>query len=66
MAPGDPAHHVPPLLLWQCACGGRDLPEREHDHLIACAGCETLATEIGDALNDIEKLLRCRRERAAV
>ncbi len=58
----DPAHHVQPLVLWQCACGARDLPKRDYQHIIDCAGCETLATEIGEALDDLEKgLVRGRR-----
>jgi len=49
--------HVEPLVLWQSACGGRDLSKRDYQHLIACTDCETLADEITGALDDIEKTL---------
>ena len=53
----DTTPHVEPLVLWQSACGGRDLSKRDYQHLIACTDCETLADEITDALDDIEKTL---------
>jgi hypothetical protein len=49
--------HVKPIVLWQFACGGLDLPKRDYLHLIACTDCETLAHEITDALRDVEKKL---------
>jgi hypothetical protein len=51
----DTTPHVEPLVLWQSACGGRDLSKRDYQHLIACTDCETLADEIIDALHEIEK-----------
>ena len=51
----DTTPHVEPLVLWQSACGGRDLSKRDYQHLIACTDCEALADEITDALDDIEK-----------
>jgi hypothetical protein len=51
----QPAVHVEPLSFWQCACGHRDLSKRDYEHIISCAECETLAREISDALNDLEK-----------
>jgi hypothetical protein len=53
----DTTPHVEPLVLWQNACGGSDLSRRDYQHLIACTDCETLAGEITDALDDIEKAL---------
>jgi hypothetical protein len=58
-----PTPHVQPLTLWQCACRGRALPARDYEHIIICTECETLATEIGDALDDLEKALGCRQRR---
>jgi hypothetical protein len=46
--------HVPPIILWQCLCGGPELTQRAFQHMLDCAECETLAKEITDALNDIE------------
>jgi hypothetical protein len=52
--------HVEPIVFWQCACGGIDLSKRDYLHLLACTGCETLADEITDALDDIENTFRRR------
>ena len=61
----DTTLHIQPLILWQCACGGSDLPKRDYQHIIACPECETLATEIGEALQDLEKTLgRHHRQKA--
>jgi hypothetical protein len=49
--------------LWQCACAGRNLPTRDYQHIIVCIECETLATEIGEALNNLEKALGRRHRR---
>jgi hypothetical protein len=56
----DTATHVEPIRLWQCLCGGSDLPKHDYQHVINCEECETLATEIGDALDDLEGTLRRR------
>ena len=50
--------HVPAIRLWQALCGGAELPTRQYQHIIHCVACETLATQIGDALDDIEEALR--------
>jgi hypothetical protein len=50
--------HVPAIRLWQALCGGAELPKRQYQHMIHCAACETLAAQIGDALDDIENALR--------
>jgi|SRR3989442_14577587 len=50
--------HVPAIRLWQALCGGTELPKGEYQHIIHCTACETLATQIGDALDDIEAALR--------
>jgi hypothetical protein len=50
--------HVPAIRLWQALCGGAELPTRQYQHIIHCVACETLATQIGDALDDIEQALR--------
>jgi hypothetical protein len=52
--------HVPAIILWQALCGGAQLPKRQYQHIIDCVACETLATQIGDALDDIETTLRKR------
>jgi hypothetical protein len=52
------AEHVPAIKLWQMLCGGAELPKGEYQHIIHCEACETLATQIGDALDDIETSLR--------
>ena len=49
--------HIEPMVFWQCACGGPDLSKHDYLHLIACTDCETLADEIIDALDNIEKTL---------
>jgi hypothetical protein len=54
----DTQGHVPPIRLWQALCGGAELPTRQYQHIIHCVACETLATQIGDALDDIEEALR--------
>jgi hypothetical protein len=54
----DAIGHVPPIRLWQALCGGAELPTRQYQHIIHCVACETLATQIGDALDDIENALR--------
>jgi hypothetical protein len=50
--------HVPAIRLWQMMCGGPELPKGQYQHIIHCVECETLATQIGDALDDIESALR--------
>jgi hypothetical protein len=50
--------HVPALILWQALCGGAELPKGQYQHIIHCPACETLASQIGDALDDIEAALR--------
>ena len=50
--------HVPPIRLWQALCGGAQLPQIQYQHIIHCVACEQLATQIGDALDDIEMALR--------
>jgi hypothetical protein len=50
--------HVPPIRLWQALCGGAELPKGQYQHIIHCVACETLASQIGDALDDIENALR--------
>ena len=52
------AIHVPPIRLWQALCGGAQLPKGQYQHVIHCVACETLASEIGDALDDIEAALQ--------
>jgi hypothetical protein len=52
--------HVPAIILWQALCGGAQLPKRQYEHIIDCVACETRATQIGDALDDIETTLRKR------
>lgn len=54
------AAHIVPIVLWQCACGGRDLPNRDYLHIMECTGCETLADEIKEALDNLEKELERR------
>jgi len=53
--------HVPPIRLWQALCGGVQLPKGQYQHVIQCVACEELATQIGDALDDIEDALRRHR-----
>ena len=50
--------HVPAIRLWQMLCGGAELPKGQYQHITQCVACETLATQIGDALDDIEEALR--------
>lgn len=50
--------HVSPIRLWQALCGGVQLPQGQYLHVIHCVACEQLATQIGDALDDIEEALR--------
>ena len=50
--------HVPAIRLWQALCGAAELPNRQYQHVIHCVACERLATQIGDALDDIEESLR--------
>ena len=50
--------HVPAIRLWQALCGGAQLPQGQYQHVIQCVACEQLATQIGDALDDIETALR--------
>ena len=45
--------HVPPSKLWQCVCGGVELPLRDYEHVIGCPACEQLITEIAEALDEI-------------
>ena len=54
----ETAGHVPAIRLWQMLCGGTELPKGQYQHIIHCVACETLATQIGDALDDIESALR--------
>ena len=53
--------HVSPIVLWQCLCGGTDLPKADHQHIIDCIQCETLAEEIAEALDDIQLTLERRQ-----
>jgi hypothetical protein len=53
--------HVSPLLLWQCLCGGGNLTSADHQHVILCEQCETLADEIAGALDDLQKTLGRRQ-----
>jgi hypothetical protein len=57
----QPTAHVEPLRFWQCACGHRDLSKSDYEHIISCAECETLARQIGEALDDLEKQVGRRR-----
>jgi len=57
----DSTAHVEPIVFWQCACRGLDLSKRDYLHLIDCTDCKTLADEIEDALDDIEKRLAASR-----
>ena len=50
--------HIPAISLWQALCGVAELPKGQWQHMIQCDACETLATQIGDALDDIEAALR--------
>ncbi len=50
--------HVPAAKLWQCVCGGLDLPLSDYEHVIACPACEKLITEIAEALDDIAEKWR--------
>ena len=50
--------HVAPIRLWQALCGGVQLPQIQYQHVIQCVACERLASQIGDALDDIEDALR--------
>ncbi len=50
--------HVPAIRLWQALCGGAELPRGQYQHVIHCLQCEALATQIGDALDDIEEALQ--------
>jgi hypothetical protein len=54
----DSMGHVPAIRLWQAICGGAELPKGQYQHVIQCVECETLASQIGDALDDIEEALR--------
>ena len=56
----DITTHVDPIVFWQWCCGGLNLSKRDYLHLIACTDCETLADEITNALDDIEKKLSRR------
>jgi len=62
----DATAHVEPIVFWQCACGGSDLSKRDYLHVVACTDCETLADEIIDALDDIEKMLGRRHRHIGV
>jgi hypothetical protein len=53
--------HVPAIRLWQALCGGEQLPKGQYQHVIECVACEELATQIGDALDDIEDALKRNR-----
>lgn len=53
--------HVPAIRLWQALCGGAQLPKGQYQHVIECVACEELATQIGDALDDIEEALKKNR-----
>ena len=50
--------HVSPIRLWQALCGGVQLPQGQYQHMIHCVACEQLASQIGDALDDIEETLK--------
>ena len=49
------------MLLWQCLCGASDLTRADHEHVILCEQCETLADEIAGALDDLHKSLERRQ-----
>jgi hypothetical protein len=53
----DSTAHVAPIVLWQCACSGHNLPKRDYLHIMACSDCQSLGEQIHDALSDIEKVL---------
>jgi hypothetical protein len=61
MRSASTVEHVSPLLLWQCLCGGSDLTRADHEHVILCEQCETLADEIAVALDDLQKTLERRQ-----
>ena len=50
--------HISPIRLWQALCGGVQLPQGQYQHMIHCVACEQLASQIGDALDDIEEALK--------
>jgi hypothetical protein len=56
--PDETVGHVPAISLWQALCGGAELPRGHYQHITHCSACETLAMQIGDALDDIETVLR--------
>jgi len=62
----DQREHIEPITLWQYACRGIDLSKRDHQHVIACAACETLAMEIDEALADIGKKMSHTRSNTAL
>jgi len=57
--------HVSPMLLWQCLCGGSELPFADHEHVILCEQCENLADQIAGALDDLQKSLERRQATAS-
>ena len=50
--------HIAPIVLWRNACGGMKLTGTDYEHVSHCPGCETLANEMHEALDDIETALR--------
>jgi hypothetical protein len=57
--------HIPAIRLWQALCGGTELPKNQYQHIAECLACEALATQIGDALDDIEEALRRNKIRVS-
>ena len=53
------------MALWKSLCGAVDLTNADHEHVILCEQCETLADEIAGALNDLEKSLERRHQTTA-
>ena len=58
----ETATHVEPIRLWQSICGGTKLQVNDYQHVMNCEECETLAKEIGEALNELEGTLRHRNK----
>ena len=54
----EAAPHVSPIRLWQSLCSGIQLARTDYEHVIHCAECERFATEMGNALEEIETALR--------
>lgn len=52
------------MILWECLCGGVDLTNADHEHVILCEQCDALADEMAGALDDLEKSLERRHQTA--